>query len=99
MFSLYFSACLRHSLSYLQRVFAGRVSRGQRHAHQARDTADSCYDTVTLVNHVPQDVLGDRDCSQEVELHQTAENIDLSVDKERALTPPTVIHQHVYLQC
>lgn len=89
---------MRLYLSHLQCVFAGCVSGGQRHPHQAHDAADGCYDTVAALDHVPQDVLRDRDGSQVVELHQTAVNIDVCVDAERALTPPTVIHQHVYLQ-
>lgn len=45
-----------------------------------------------------QDVLGDRDGTQVVELHQTAVNIKVSLEEERALTPPTIIDQHVDLE-
>lgn len=91
-------ACLRLSLSYLQGVFAGRVPGGQWRPCHAHDAADGGYDTLAVVDHVAQDVLCDGDGSQVVKLHQTAENIDVGVNEERALAPPTVIHQHVYLQ-
>lgn len=84
--------------THLQSVLAGTVAGGKRSSHDAHDTAHSDNLPFLPLDHVVQDILGQGDGAQVVELHDGTVDIQVCVHEQGALRAPTIVDQNINLR-
>lgn len=85
-------------LTHLQSVLAGTVASGKRSPHDAHHTAHSDDLASLPLDHVVQDILGQWDGAQVVELNDGTVDIQVCVHEQGALRAPTIVDQNINLR-
>ena len=83
---------------YLESMFAGWISPSQGCPDDASHAANSHNTPRPLLHHVRQDLLGEGDGAEEVELHQGIINIIAGLQAQWPLATAPVINQDIDLK-
>lgn len=79
-------------------MFAGGVSRCQRHSHEAGHAAYSHHAPGASLHHVRQDLFGEGDCAQIVQLHDRLVYFHAGIQGQGALRAATIVNEDINLK-
>ena len=83
---------------YLESMFAGWISSSQGSPDDASHAANSHNTPRSSLHHVRQDLFGEGDGAEEVELHQGIINVIAGLQAQRPLATAPVINQDIDLK-